>query len=800
VAFNFPLVFGGLIVLALFSVVLFGPLWAPVNPYIAGQHIVPHYDYLKEEWISPPLSPSEEYPLGTDQWGNDIFSMLMYGARNTLIACAFITMVRVIVGSILGAIAGWHSGGLSDQIVMGVIGVITSVPLLISSMLMILALDIRRGLPVFIVALAAVGWTEIAQYIRGEFLVLRKMPYIEGARAVGTRNLAIAVRHILPNLLPHLLVITFLELGAVLTLLGELSFIGVFIGGGGRIALGDELTGIELVTRAQVPEWGAMLAEGYRWLRAKPFIVFPPAIAFFIAVVGLNAFGEGLRRLMEEYHVDTGFLLRKRMLVVIFGLSLATVFIINNTGPAPWFARVARAFDGESALAAVKDLSAMEGRGAGQAGGTQAAEYVVNRFKAYGLQPGWLHSDYVYPLETRLVRPLRQPVLELISPEGRSTRDFRHQIDFGYLVEGHAGSGQAENPLTFVGFPGTGKYPWESFEGLDLRDRIVLLIEGNAPPEFVTEALIRGARGVLWVTEEGRDEVRSQIQLADPNGLYLERPTIPVFRIRPAVLDELLETEGVTLDDLLMEGQTDQIGPGWFARGLRTVVHMSLSLDEPQTVEIPNLLGFLPGTDYDLAGDLVILFAHYDALGMDPDGTVYPGANHNASGVGVMLEIARLWQEQDLNPRRSVMFVAWGGGQLGSRDARQFLGNSRSFRHLPNLNSNRPLSPDVILEIDDVGSGGSTLVLHPGSSGRLAKTLGEIANGVDVDVRVADGRSASPGVLARPDRTAWLSLSWSNANVLPSQDTFERIKSERLQAVGEVVVELLTRIVRENSY
>jgi ABC-type dipeptide/oligopeptide/nickel transport system permease subunit len=67
---------GGIIVLGLFLIVLFGPLWAPINPYIAGQHVVPHVDPDSGEWIDPPLNPSAEFPLGTDEWGNDILSML----------------------------------------------------------------------------------------------------------------------------------------------------------------------------------------------------------------------------------------------------------------------------------------------------------------------------------------------------------------------------------------------------------------------------------------------------------------------------------------------------------------------------------------------------------------------------------------------------------------------------------------------------------------------------------------------------------------------------------------------------
>ncbi|MCK4726828.1 MAG: ABC transporter permease, partial [Anaerolineales bacterium] len=254
---NPALLLGGLIVFGLFAIVLFGPLIAPINPYIGGQHVVSHYDSELEVWVHPPLEPSEEYPLGTDEWGNDILSMLLYGARNTLVLCAFITMVRIVLGLVIGAYAGWNEGKPGDQVVMGVIGVLTAIPMLISSMIIIYALDIRRGLPVFIIALSIIGWTEIAQYIRSEFLVIRKTPYIEGAYAVGARNITIAVRHVLPNILPKLLVITFLEIGAVLILLGELGFVGVYIGGGSHIATGDEITGINVVTLSEVPEWGA---------------------------------------------------------------------------------------------------------------------------------------------------------------------------------------------------------------------------------------------------------------------------------------------------------------------------------------------------------------------------------------------------------------------------------------------------------------------------------------------------------------------------------------------------------------
>jgi peptide/nickel transport system permease protein len=803
VVINLPLMMGSLIVLGLFLIVLFGPIWAPTNPYIAGEHIVPHYDSQKRDWISPPLSPSAEYPLGTDEWGNDIFSMLLYGARNTLIACAFITMVRVLLGLIFGAIAGWHEGGLSDSIIMGMTAVIASVPMLISSMLLIYVLDIRRGLLVFIIALSGIGWTEIAQYIRGEILVIRKMPYMEGARAVGTSNLAVIVWHALPNLLPQLLVITFLELGAVLMLLGELGFVGVFIGGGSRIALGDEMTGIQLITQSEVPEWGAMLAEGYRWLRSKPFIVYPPATAFFIAVVGFNALGEGLRRLTETYHISTIFLLRKRMLLVIAALTFATVFIINNTGPAPWFEKVARAFDGNSAYAYTEMLSAMEGRSSAQDGGREAAEYIATKFEAYGLQPGWRSSEYIYPLETQLVQPLEQPELILVGADGRALTTFRHQLDFGYRIEGHSGGGEAEWPLTFVGFRrNEGSYNWESFIGLDLRDRIVVLVQGNAPENFVSEALIRGARGVLWVTGDAFYDVRSQIQLADPSRAYLSKPTIPVFNVRPSVVDRILQQDQLTLADLFVQDmQVDQQGSGWYTHDLNTVVRMSLSLGEPQAVQVPCVLGFLPGTDVDLAHEMVVLFAHYDGLGTDPDGTVFPGANHNASGMGILLEIARLWQKQELNPRRPVLFIAWGAGQLDDPGAQVFLENERSFSHLPNLNAGTRIAPRVVFQLDNLGAGADALLIQSKPNSRLYPRLESLAIDAGIPIVAESAAQANQvNTIARAQRAEWISLSWTDSLFPPDQDTFSKIQPEKLQSVGEILVHLMTIIVRETRY
>lgn len=800
---NTPLMVGAVIVLFLFGLVLFGPVWAPQNPYIAGQRIVPHFDRELGEFIRPPLAPSAEFPLGTDQWGADILSLLMHGARNTLVAGAFITMLRVILGVILGAVAGWNEGQNLDRFVMGILGMLTSLPILIIAIILIYALDIRRGLSVFIIALSVIGWTEIAQYVRGEMLVLRKMPYIEGARATGLTSLQIVVRHILPNVLPYLLVITFLEMGAVLMLLGELGFVGVYIGGGSRIDLTEPLGPPAIFTLPDVPEWGAMIADGFRWLRSKPFVVMPPAVAFFIAVAGFNMFGEGLRRLIERYSLNTAFLLQKRMLLFVGGLTLATIFIMNNTGAAPWFARVAAAFSGETVFGHVEVLAGMNGRSVAQEGGQEAATYIADKFAEYGLEPGWRRSSYFYSLDTRLVQPLEQPRLALLNEAGEGVSEFRHQIDFGYRIDGHGGSGEAAAPLTFVGFDDDGKsIEWDDYAGLDLQGQIVIIQAGDAPLDFPTEALIRGALGVIWVVRSETNEIRSQIQLADPEDDYLRNPTLPIFQIRPSLAQQLVEPSGWTMEQLLdADDEANQTDTGWYTHQLNSQVLMSVELGEPETVQVPSVIGYIPGSDLDLADEVVVLFTYYDGLGTDPDGTVFPAVNHDATGVAMLLELARLWQDQTLDTRRTTMFVAWGGAGLDASGAKEWIDDPFNFRHIRSQAARGNVSPSILLQLDYVGAGGEAIVVESRSRGdRLIELIEDTAVEVETPIAPQDSELVLSSDVVSTQIPSYALFGWQDSDVSPEQDTLEKTDSTKLQQFGELFALVLTKLARETQY
>ena len=530
-------------------------------------------------------------------------------------------------------------------------------------------------------------------------------------------------------------------------------------------------------------------------------MVFPPAIGFFISVVGFNTLGEGLRRLIEQSGLNTAMLLRKRTLAAIGVLSLATVFIINRSGPAPWFAKVAQSFSGEAALQHVQALTDMDGRRIGQEGGTETANYIAEQFEVNGLEPGWQHQSYIYPFNTHIVHPLEQPSLKLIGDDGQEIQEFRHQLDFGYLIEGHAGSGNAEATVVFVGFLlDPGSYTSESFKGMDLRDRIVLALEDNIPPGFAVEALIRGAEGILLVSSTSNPSIRSQVHYPEDPAEHLRNPIIPIFRIRQEIGQDILDHAGKSLNELFGEGTQEGQGEiPWITRDLAIKASMSLTLAEPEEVAIQQVLGYIPGSDFDLADDLVVVFATYDGLGVDPDGTIYPGANHNASSIGVMLEIIRLWHDQNLDARRSILFVAWGGGNAEDFGAKAYLNDTAHYRRLPTRNPSARLVLKSIFLLDDLGAGSEVLELHPESSDDLGRLIQETTAEVGIPISFSH-ESVWPYDELHSLPMDWVHFRWAGGYLSSTEDTLDKIKVEKMQKIGEALALALTKIIRQTVY
>lgn len=576
---NFPLLLGLLMIGVIFFLVVFGPGLATMDPYLGGRAGV---SYHEGKLLAPPYPPSPEYPLGTDPFGQDLLSLILMGARNTLVLATFVAMARLTVGLLLGSLAGWHQGSLFDRAVMGLIEANASLPALLSGMILIFALGIRRGMIVFIAALCLVGWGEVAQQVRGQFAVIRRKPFIEGARAIGLSDLEIVVRHIWPNILPSLIAITPLEMGAVLMLIGELGFLEIYIGGG--IDRAGDLCLTPSCTIPNIAEWGSMLGAYRKYFYSHPVMMLAPATAFFIAVLGFNLLGEGLRRVAERREMKTAFLLSPRVVLVIVLIMAGTIYTMKHVGPAPSYAKLANRFDFQEALKHIEALTSAEmgEREAGTPGGEAAARYIASRFREYGYQRGWQYYGevaspeevYMQPFTTYLVRPLSPPELSLLDGNGQVVKSYRRRIDFGEQIYGHGGSGEAQENVALLLFdPRREEYPREAFTGLELAGKIALYLQDNAPPGFEREAFERGAEALLVVTEE----VQPQNQLAfwEPefrfSGLTFEADLyvsddedVPSHRLAVITLemaDHLLAPNGLSVASL--REQLDGMQTAW---------------------------------------------------------------------------------------------------------------------------------------------------------------------------------------------------------------------------------------------
>ncbi len=252
------------ILLILFLIAVFADLIAP-------------YSYSEQNLTNILQKPSSEHWFGTDQYGRDIFSRVIYGSRISLSVGFVAVGVALLAGGILGAIAGFY-GGRVDNVIMRCMDILLSIP----SVLLALAIVAAFGTSI-INLMIATGISTVPSYarlIRAEILSIKDQEYIEAARAVGTNDFIIITKHIIPNCLAPILVqATFGVATAILTVAG-LSFVGLGL-------------------QPPIPEWGSMLSDVRAYIRGYAYMMVPPAVAIAITVFCLNSLGDGLRDALD---------------------------------------------------------------------------------------------------------------------------------------------------------------------------------------------------------------------------------------------------------------------------------------------------------------------------------------------------------------------------------------------------------------------------------------------------------------------------------------------------------------------
>jgi Zn-dependent M28 family amino/carboxypeptidase len=253
---------------------------------------------------------------------------------------------------------------------------------------------------------------------------------------------------------------------------------------------------------------------------------------------------------------------------------------------------------------------------------------------------------------------------------------------------------------------------------------------------------------------------------------------------------------GDRLDVEAIQGEIagmDEIESAWVAREINARVRMRLQLEPPKTITQYNVMWRLDGSDANLARELVIVSCHYDGLGRAPDGTLYPGTNGNASGVAAILEIARLWQEQEFQPRRSVLFTAWSGGELPYSGAHYFHDIPTGFIHRYNI--------VAVIHMDRMGSEtGDGLVVHQVSGqDNLLSLLVSSAERLDVNV-TQGGAPRHRYQQLFGGQYGTLIVTWGDPQPAWANDTPDSINPRHLSQAAQVVNLTLITAAHEPRY
>ena len=239
--------------------------------------VIAPYSYDEQNLKDKFLMPSAQHLMGTDNFGRDIFSRILYGARVSL-QVGFISVgIGASIGGSLGAIAAFY-GGRTDNLIMRTLDVLLAIP----SMLLAISIAASLG-PGLRNAMIAVGIGSIPTYarvVRASVMTVKEMEYIEAARVIGANNARVILRHILPNAMAPIIVqVTFGVAGAILSA-SSLSFIGL---------------GIQPPT----PEWGSMLSAGRQYIRDYWHVVTFPGLIIMVTILSLNLLGDGLRDALD---------------------------------------------------------------------------------------------------------------------------------------------------------------------------------------------------------------------------------------------------------------------------------------------------------------------------------------------------------------------------------------------------------------------------------------------------------------------------------------------------------------------
>jgi hypothetical protein len=479
---------------------------------------------------------------------------------------------------------------------------------------------------------------------------------------------------------------------------------------------------------------------------------------------------------------------RKRLVAWLIAFtaicSLAAPFSVTTANAD--LAAFVDSFDADRAWAIVNDLAGprFEGRRAGTKGADLASEYIADYFDSLDLKPAGDGGTYMKRFTLPLWQLTEIPNLTLVNSSQRSvSQSFEYRRDFNVIPGSGGGIYSAE--VVFAGYGITAeRIGYDDYANITATGKIVLAIVGTPPSDRfgvgdyaasyvkAENAISHGAVGLILVDTP-----------AQPTKNYVERrrcgccwtiyEKLIILAGSVEMADTLLKDNSLTLATL-QRTINDELKPRSFStsRQLRVSVHVTFD----GSANAQNVLGFIPGTDPGSSKRVIIIGAHYDHWGRDVDWSMYSGGNDNASGVAVMMEIARVFSS-GAKPNWSVLFAAWSGEEEG------FYG-SRDYAHNPYF----PLSGTIAyVNLDMVGFGQPLLGQVSESYKHLRLIAMESANELDISVNFQDYQGGSDSVPFEEKGVPNLTLIyWPDDTYHTPADTADHVSKENLRETGRL--------------
>lgn len=268
---------GAGLIFAFFLIAIFAPFIAPIPEDIrayGSTFSIPNR--MSQVGFSPiPIVPSAAHPFGVSQDGYDIFFGLVWGSRGAFIIGITVTGLSLLVGLIVGTLSGYFGGWL-DNVLMRVTDVVFAFPSLV--LLIVLVTVFERNITTIMVAIAVTGWGQYARVLRGEILKVKRLEYVDAARAIGAFDFRIMFKHVLPNSLTTLVVLVSLDIGTTVVAFAALSFLGIGAPSG-------------------FPDWGQLITLSKSWLTYSEywFTWLYPGLCIIVFVLAWNMLGDALR-------------------------------------------------------------------------------------------------------------------------------------------------------------------------------------------------------------------------------------------------------------------------------------------------------------------------------------------------------------------------------------------------------------------------------------------------------------------------------------------------------------------------